>query len=405
MGLTAFSAMIGTTAGRLQPLSNGLLLCATLVLLFCFAWLVVAEAEGRNAVKELPGLPHDTTETSLWDAIPLIGSDTTSNTSWYALPLMYYTPETSVGGGFSAGYFFGDDPARLSSVKSDLSATLNGEYELSFNTELYLDDDRYRLWAQVNASQTPASFFGVGPNSDSDARESYTRQMVDVKLRGAHRITHALHVGLRTRVRYTSITSVDEGGLLDQDVVPGARGSSVVGVGPILFVDTRSRTYYPQSGHYISLYALAHPYVHDAAGSFIRLGADGRRFISVGEDQVLALQAYGEAVTGAPPFALLPKLGGSVRMRGYQNARFRDQVTVTTQAEWRFPIWWRIDGAVFASVGSIAPRVAELGYTGIKPAGGVGMRYELNDSGVHLRADFAVSPEGTGLYLTGSPPF
>ena len=388
-------------------LHRQLLPCALLFALLLGSTLprtVCATVHDRPAVLGLSGL-RDTTETSLWETLPLAGADTASNTSWYALPLMYYTPETSVGGGFSAGYFFGNDPARISSVKSDLSATLNGEYEVSFDAELYLDEGRYRLWTQANAAQTPTSFFAIGPQSDSDTRESYTRQMVDVKLRGARRLTHALHVGLRMRARHTTIRSVEDGGVLDRYAVPGARGSSVVGAGPILFVDTRSRTYYPQSGHYISLYALTHPYVHNAQGAFTRIGADLQRFLPIGTDQVLALQAYGEAVTGTPPFALLPKLGGSMRMRGYQNARFRDQVTVTTQAEWRFPIWWRINGAVFASVGSIAPRIAELGHSGLKPAGGVGMRYELNDSGVHLRADFAISPDGTGLYLTGSPPF
>lgn len=392
----------------MRPCSQWLLFRAVTVLLILFpgtARAVAVEAKADNALTELLPAPHDTTETSLWDALPLAGSDTTSNTSWYALPIMYYTPETSVGGGFSAGYFFGSDPARISSITSDLSATLSGEYELSFDTELYLQEGRYRLWTQVNAAQTPTSFFGIGPESDRDARESYTRQMVDIKLRGAQRLTHALHVGLRMRMRHAAITSVDDGGLLDQHTVAGARGSSVVGAGPILFVDTRSRTYYPRSGRYLSLYALIHPYVRNARGAFTRIGADVRRFLPVGTDQVIALQAYGEAVTGTPPFALLPKLGGSMRMRGYQNARFRDRVTVTTQAEWRFPIWWRIDGAAFASVGTIAPRIAELGHSGLKPAGGIGLRYQLNDSGVHLRADFAVSPDGTGLYLTGSPPF
>ncbi len=399
--------MIGTGTSTLQPRHQWLLPCVLLFALLLSSVLSgggYATAHDRPVASWPPEL-RDTTETSLWDTLPLAGADTASNTSWYALPLMYYTPETSVGGGFSAGYFFGSDPARISSVKSDLSATLNGEYEISFDSELYLDEGRYRLWTQVNAAQTPTSFFAVGPQSDSDTRESYTQQMVDVKLRGALRLTQALHVGLRMRVRHTTITSVADGGLLDQNVVPGARGSSVLGFGPILFVDTRSRTYYPRRGHYVSLYALAHPYVHNAQGTFTRFGADLRRFLPVGTNQVLALQAYAEAVTDMPPFALLPKLGGSSRMRGYQNARFRDRVTVSAQAEWRVPIWWRLDGAVFASVGTIAPRIAELGHSGLKPAGGIGIRYKLNDSGVRLRADFAVSPDGTGLYLTGSPPF
>ena len=350
--------------------------------------------------------PSDTTDsTSLWDTLPLAGADTASNTSWYVLPLMYYTPETSVGGGLSAGYFFGDDPARISSIKSDLSATISGEYELSFDTELYLQDGRYRLWADGNAARTPSSFFGIGPGSDSNDRESYTQQRVDVQLSGVERLTHALYLGIRTRARYATITAFADDGILDRNGVPGARGSTVLGVGPMLLVDNRSSTYYPNRGHYVSLYALFHPYVQRASGSFTRLVADMRRFVPVATDHVLALQAYGESVTGTPPFALLPQLGGSVRMRGYRNARFRDKITVTAQAEWRFPVWKRVRAAAFASVGTIAPEFSQLASTHLKPAGGLGLRYRLTDSGIHLRADFAVSPDGTGLYLTGSQPF
>lgn len=365
------------------------------MLLLCF---LVGAAPSRAATPE----PY---ASSALHSDVLALPDTTSDTDWYALPFVYYTPETSLGGGMAGAYFFGDDLTRISSVKSDLSATLEGEYELSFDTELYINDGQYRLWAAANAARTPTSFFGVGPGTSSDARESYTRQMADLQLRGTKRMSSILHLGLRTRIRHTSITSVADGGLLDDHAVTGARGSTMLGIGPMLLVDTRSRTYYPEQGHYISLYALFHPYVQRAEGSFTRLVADMRRFILLGEDHVLALQGYAEAVTGAPPFALLPKLGGSMRMRGYRNARFRDNVTATVQAEWRIPVWWRIKAAVFGSVGTIAPEFSELARTDLKPAAGLGLRYRLTDSGVHLRADFAISPDGTGIYLTGSQPF
>lgn len=364
-------------------------------------------ARAHTAASATPGPPPapDTTDAPIWERLPLVGSDSASNTSWYALPLMYYTPETSVGGGFSAGYFFGDDPTRISSVAADLSATLFGEYQVSASTELYLNEGRYRLKGSANAARTPTSFFGVGPHTDAEDRESYTQQLVDVTLHGARRVSHALHLGLRTRVRHAAITTFPEDGLLDRHAVTGARGSTVLGIGPTLIVDDRSRTYYPSQGHYVSMYALFHPHVEGAQGAFTRLVADFRRFTPLGGDHVLALQAYGEATTGAAPFALLPKLGGSDRMRGYQNARFRDKVTATAQAEWRFPVWGPVDGAAFASVGSIAPEFSQLASTYLKPAGGIGMRYRLTDDGVHLRADVAVSPDGTGIYLTGSQPF
>ena len=102
---------------------------------------------------------------------------------------------------------------------------------------------------------------------------------------------------------------------------------------------------------------------------------------------------------------MLPQLGGMLRMRGYREGRFRDDVTASVQAEWRFPVWWRFDGALFAGTGAVSARISTFGAEGLEVAGGAGLRFRLNDAGVHLRLDYALGKEGGGLYITAAQPF
>jgi len=139
--------------------------------------------------------------------------------------------------------------------------------------------------------------------------------------------------------------------------------------------------------------------------SFVRGVLDARTFVPVGGEHVLALQGYADLVSGTAPSTLLPKLGGMLRTRGYREGRFRDDGMATAQAEWRFPLVWRFDGAVFASIGAVADRLATVAADGVGAAGGTGLRFRLNDSGVHLRLDCALGRDGGGLYITAAQPF
>ena len=93
-------------------------------------------------------------------------------------------------------------------------------------------------------------------------------------------------------------------------------------------------------------------------------------------------------------------------MRGYFDARFRDKVSVVTQFEYRFPIYWRFGGVVFGAAGQVAPRLSELSFDDLKYAGGLGIRFAVTeDPKVNIRIDFAFSPEGFMFYINALEAF
>lgn len=337
-------------------------------------------------------------------ATPSPPDTSTTSFSWYVLPNGYYTPETNVGGGVASGFFWDRPSQPTSSLLADASVTLEGQYQFNTSIEWFRDARWRRIKGEVSLQSFPSSFFGVGPRTPSDQEEDFTSRFVDVDTQIEWHATSNWRAGIRLRGRHDVFTKTTDGGLLDTEQVAGHDGSTVLGAGPVLVYDTRNAIYYPQRGRLLTAQAVVYPSGLGTTHGFTHVAANARQYVSLHGNQTLALQTYAEAIAGTAPFTVLPKLGGSMRMRGYRDGRFRDNVYVMTQAEWRIPLFWRVETAAFAGLGTVAPRVGDV--TSHPPEWGIGtgLRYRLNDAGVRVRVDYAIGREGTGLYMTASQP-
>jgi hypothetical protein len=122
---------------------------------------------------------------------PTATSDTTAGeapTSWYLFPTLFFTPETSLGGGAAAGYFFPLITGRPSSVQGDVSATLRGQYQLNVVTELYLSNGRRRLVGELSLVSFPDVFYGIGPQTTDAMEEEYESRFVDAVVQLEQRV-------------------------------------------------------------------------------------------------------------------------------------------------------------------------------------------------------------------------
>ena len=87
-------------------------------------------------------------------------------------------------------------------------------------------------------------------------------------------------------------------------------------------------------------------------------------------------------------------------MRGYYEGRYRDRQYLAGQAEYRFPLWWRIGGAAFAGMGDVAPDLGSFTFSSLKPSYGLGLRFMINkEEKVNIRLDYAWGKETSGFYL------
>jgi hypothetical protein len=319
---------------------------------------------------------------------------------WLVLPFASYAPDTKLAGGLVVGYYR-PEPAegRASSVQATITVTQRRQLIAQVTPELYLADGRWRVQGEMQVSHFPNSFYGIGGGTPAAAEEAYTSRYVVLDGTAQRRVGPTLRVGPRVLVRADAVRDPDADGLIDRGRVPGADGGLAVGGGGSAFWDGRDSRYYPRTGTYAEVVATLYSAAWGSDYTFAQVKTDLRAYRSLGPG-VLAGQVYTESVAGTAPFQLLPLLGGADRMRGYREGRFRDDVYWAAQAEYRFPLFWRLKGAAFASAGEVGPRLGAALARDVEAAVGLGGRFRFTDDGVHGRLDLAYSPTGIELYIS-----
>lgn len=323
-----------------------------------------------------------------------------ASADWLVLPYASYSPDTKIAVGGVVGYYLpAAENQSPSNVQLTFTATQRRQLIIDLSPELYLKDGLWRVEGKVVASRYPNTFYGIGGDTPPSAKEGYTARFGLLDQKVQRRVQSHLRLGPRVFIRSGTITDPDEGGRLEEDRIPGADGGTVVGLGGSALWDARDNIYFPLRGIYAELTATWHSMIWGSDYTFGRFGTDLRGYRPAGPG-TWAVQAYVEAVVGEAPFELLPLLGGSSRMRGYREGRFRDKVYWTTQAEYRLPLWWRLKATAFMTAGEVGPRLGSPLFNEVEVAVGAGGRFRLTEDGVHGRLDVAYSPTGFEIYMS-----
>ena len=274
--------------------------------------------------------------------------------------------------------------------------SLEKQWAVGFAPSVYLNGEDYLVKAQIYHHRTPARFWGVGTEAgENGQREDFTATGTGVTLSATKKVFRSLRIGPGIWYGSATIPIKEEGGLLDQDAVSGSDGGTDVGAELQAEWDDRDNIYAPNTGTYVQFWAGLH---RDSLGSdfdYEDYLLDVRQFFPLGAGQVLGIQAKGRVMTGDPPFYRLPTIGGISMMRGLFDGRFRDKTMAAAQAEYRFPIWKSLGGAVFAAVGEVAERPSELSFADLMVTGGFGLRVVLDPrERINLRIDLGFSRYG-----------
>jgi outer membrane protein assembly factor BamA len=280
-----------------------------------------------------------------------------------------------------------------------------------------LFNDRLSVGAELKYQDfTQIKFFGIGEGSLKTNQTNYRLKDVDVVGFAAVRPNQWLSIGGRVgalrRVGIaagTSALSPSTGDRFDEVTAPGlTRQPDFLHADVNLAVDTQDVPGYPASG---GRYRLSIASFHDqsyAQYSFRRLDADAAQYIPLfHENWVLTL--HGRAVlsqtaTGQDvPFYLLPTLGGSNTLRGFSDYRFRDRDLLLFNAEYRWPLFRALDGALFYDVGTVAPSAQALSMRHAHADYGMGVRLHTTTRTL-VRVDVARSAEGIRALFTFTAP-
>jgi hypothetical protein len=326
------------------------------------------------------------------------------------VPFIYYSPETKLafGGGGVVNFRAGRHKAetRTSSVWAYASYNMAKQFNVMVKPEITLDRNNLYIGGLLRWERAPQKFFGVGSDMPATAEETFTPRRLVVELGVKRRLLGPLFAGLRFDFEQTTMEKVEAGGLLDAGGVAGSRGGMLSGFGLSLDWDTRDAVLFPRRGSFVQFTADSYGAMAGSDFSFSRLVFDLRRYLPLGADRVLAIQAYIYSSGGDVPFQRLAQIGGESLLRGYYKGRFRDKSLVAVQAEYRALITKRIGVAGFAGLADLFPGWSDFRGEALKFSIGTGLRYMVNKrDGTTLRLDLAWGRASFGLYVTAKEAF
>ncbi len=325
------------------------------------------------------------------------------DSGFVALPVIYYTPETQLALGAGGMYYFhlAGTEHRSSSIQLFSVYTTNNQFQLEVVPELYWDQDRFRFRGSFSLYRFVDRFYGIGNSTLKNNEEQFKSRKMNVALNLQTRIFSSYYAGLEYRYRWEKITEFDPEGRLQPSGYLGVEPGVSSGFSLFAVKDSRNTLYSPLSG---AFHQLSYGWFRSWMGSdyeFAKAKADLRRYIPLSGRHILALQAYIESLTGNPPFQMLALFGGQERMRGHFLGRYRDKFMAAMQAEYRFPLYKRFHGNLFAGLGDVAPSWQDFSLNNLKYSLGGGLRYLFDpDEGLVLRLDLGVARDDFGFYIS-----
>jgi hypothetical protein len=211
-----------------------------------------------------------------------------------------------------------------------------------------------------------------------------------------------LHMGLRYRLLQVETTSdsaeISSGGVFD---IPADEQDALSsGIGPILRLDSRDSRYGPSSGALLDITSYVADQNLGSDFKYQTLKTEYSHYVTVGEEQVLALGLTGCFTSGDVPYYDLCTFGQKSNLRGYVAGQYRDRNMVSAQLEYRGQFYGRWGLVGFAGVGEVAPSVDELDGEDLLPSFGGGVRLMVSrKERINVGIDYAVGKDDHTFYL------
>ncbi len=327
--------------------------------------------------------------------------------SWFGVPVVFYAQKTNWAFGASGGYYFKTDTIRnkYSSFQIVAIHTLNNQSQISFVPKWFHPSGKVFYDGKLMYEKFPTKFFGIGSEAFDNPETYYPKQFV-LSTNAQYYLTKTILLGGHLGYQYSEINRFDKGSVLEKSELYGIHGYNLLSTGLLFTIDNRENQFYPLKGSFLKLSSILYSSLRDDQLNFGIYNLDFRKYFSIKKKYVLATQINTKVSDGHIPFQLLPKIGGMDLLRGYYYGRYSDNIAIVMQAEFRFPVYKRLFGACFIGSGDVFHSFSKISFNSAKTAGGIGIRYRVNESRLQLRFDTAVNVDyEVGVYFTASEAF
>ncbi len=324
---------------------------------------------------------------------------------FFGLPLVFYSQDTGWGFGAGGVFTFRGNPLR-SSVTFSLAYTQRKQWLVWFPYSWFSRGGQWRAYGEVGWYSYLYQYFGIGNSYPNSFIETYTARYPRLRLTVAKNVNTKQLLGLRLNLDDYRIVDNTPGGEIDSEQIPGAKGGLSSGLGAVWLYDSRDQQFYPHKGWFSEVSLLGEDKITGSAFQYLRFSVDAAHYQPLGPKCVLATNAVVQLTGGNPPFFQLASLGGSRRLRGYPDFKYRDRHMMLLQTEFRFPMFWRFKGVLFAATGTVFGTPGEK--LNWRPNAGAGLRIEFDrKQQQHIRIDYGLGrySNNSGFYLTFGEAF
>ena len=320
-------------------------------------------------------------------------------------PIPISSPAFGSGLLLITGYVFKLNKQDQSSPPSWLGAagtfTNNGTHALALGGRMYLKENKYQTTFAVAKGRANLDFFGIG-RIPGRSTVSVPLQMDGTIFfgEGMRNIGKNIFVGPRFQYRRLSAN-------IDGPPLPGGFEvpqidikSTSAAFGIHVQRDRRDSTFYPTRG---SLFDFTGDFFDQVWGSrreYQTYKVSYNGFHEVKPRQVFAYRAMACAANGSVPFYDLCLYGFNSDLRGYTTGQFQNRRMFATQGEYRMEWRKRLGFVAFGGVGGTARAWSEFRSDQLLPAGGVGLRFNLDKKNhINYRVDLGFGREGRTLAI------
>jgi len=331
--------------------------------------------------------------------------------SLVALPIVFYTPETRLGGGAAGVFAFrfrGEpDSLRPSQLQIGLAYTLENQLLAYLPFQIFYDRANYNSYGEIGYYRYFYRYFGLGNSTEEANEEIYNATYPRLRLNVLRLVRPNLYLGFRYWFDSYKITERADDGELIQNKITGSQGGIISALGAVANYDSRDNIFFPSKGALIEAVWLHNTESLGSAFNFNRFSIDASTYHTFSWEHTLAANAFTDMTFGDVPFFQLAFIGGTKKMRGYWEGRFRDKKLWMLQTEYRLPLFWRLGAVAFGGMGSVAPTISEFSEQEVHFSYGAGLRVRLSErEKINVRIDVGIDETGNWFpYLTVGEAF
>ena len=315
----------------------------------------------------------------------------------------HYSSDTKLGIGVVAAGLFRADKEDLMLPPSDVSlygdVTTTGYYLLGLRGHTYFKGGKYQLNYKGYFFSMPSKFFGLGyQNGMDDNYTKYLRLENQINIDFLYRIFRNGYIGTNVSFNYGLGKKFNDISFLE------AQNKEYINTGVGLMFEYDSRDFIPNpfKGLFFKFDQRAFPKQFGNKKHFLRTEIFFDVYKQLWTGSVLAFDFHTLLNYGGNgvPWTMDAAMGGSYRMRGYYEGRFRDRCLSEVQLELRQKIWKRNGIVVWAGAGNVYSSLTKFSFRQTLPNYGIGYRWEFKKR-INVRLDYGFGKNGQSGFIFG----